>query len=121
VVASVVVRHTQYAEPAQVAASWVAQSIVPVEVFAHVEPGAHIVPADWVVSCRMVRVLLGVDTALVAVVAVAGGTVAAVAAAVAEGNYHHRSCTWAAVVCRTEMVVDVTSMLREGTHNLVVL
>jgi len=68
---------------------------VPVGAFVHVELVARIVPADWAVSCRMVRVLLGVDTAVVAVVALAGSTVAAAAAAAAveEGNCHHDSCT----------------------------
>jgi len=91
---------------------------VTVGAFVHVELVARIVPADWAVSCRMVRVLLGVDTA---VVALAGSTVAAAAAAVEEGDCHHDSCTWVEVVYHTEMEVDVTSMLRGATRSLVAL
>ena len=86
----------------------------------------HIVTADWVVSCRMVQVLVEeADTVILAaaaVVAVADSTAAAAAAAaVVEGNSHHHSCTLAEVVCRTGMEVDVTLMLRGEIHSLVVL
>jgi len=84
----------------------------------------HIVTAGWVVSCRMVQVLVEeADTVILAgaaVVAVADSTAAA-AAAVVEGNSHHHSCTLAEVVCRTGMEVDVTLMLRGEIHSLVVL